>query len=152
MKNYKNILYQFLAGLGLMVGFKQLFFLGNIELLELISSMGKESFAYFANKSDRFGISNALQKLIVIKIVLGFVAIGINYVILFLLAFKKRLNWNISFAITIILIAVHYFNWIELSPLSLGSLNLIVAYTIPVVLTFVASFIFYMLAFRTSSK
>ncbi|WP_322970841.1 hypothetical protein [Faecalibacter sp. LW9] len=148
----KHIIFQFLAGLFLMLGSKQLYVLGNIELLELISSMGKESFAYFANKSDRFGISSALQKLIIFKIVLGFVAIGISYIILFVMAYKKRWNWNIPLIISIVLGIIHYLNWIQLSPISLFSKQLMIAYLLPVIVSFGLSGLFYWLSFRTTSK
>lgn len=152
MKSYKNILFQFLAGLCLLLGCKQLFFLGNIELLELISSMGKESFTYFANKSDRFGISTQLQKLLQIKIILGFVAIGINYIILFVIAYKKKTDWNIPIIISFVLGLIHYFNWIEISPISIQSIALVGAYLIPIILLIVLAIAFYTITYRTSSK
>lgn len=152
MTNYKNIFFQFLAGLSLLLALKQFFIFIELDLLDLIASMGKESFSYYADKSDKFGISNKLQRLVNAKIILGFVAITINYFILFILAFKKRLNWNISILITILLSLIHFFKVFELVPISFVKMNLIVAYMIPALITIILSFVFYILAFKTTSK
>ena len=148
--NYKNVIFQFLAGLFLMLGIKQFFIFADLNLLELISSLGKENFAYFADKSDRLGVVNKLQGLINAKIILGFIAILINYVILFILAYKRKLNWNISIIITIILGILHYFNIIQLSPISFVKINLVAAYLIPAFIVFIVSVLFYYLSFKTS--
>ena len=148
--NYKNVIFQFLAGLFLMLGIKQFFIFADLNLLELISSLGKENFAYFADKSDRLGVVNKLQGLINAKIILGFIAILINYVILFILAYKRKLNWNISIIITIILGILHYFNIIQLSPISFVKINLVAAYLIPAFIVFILSVLFYYLSFKTS--
>lgn len=150
--NYKNIILQFLAGLLLLLGLKQFFIFADLDLLELISTMGKESFAYFAGKSDKFGISTKLNVLINTKIIIGFVAIAINYFILFTIAYKKKLNWNISLIITIILSCIHFFKWIELQPISFMKMNLIAAYMIPAILVLIVSGVFYLLSFKTTSR
>lgn len=150
--NYKNIIFQFLAGLCLVLGFKQFFIFTNLDLLDLITSMGKESFVFLANKSDRLGISNQLQELVHAKIILGFIAIIINYIILFILAFKKKLNWNTSIIITLILGVLHYFNLLELSPISFIKINLIAAYIIPAIVVLSLSIWFYFMSFKTSSN
>lgn len=150
--NYRNILFQFLAGLSLLLGFKLFFIFVELDLIDLIASMGKESFAYYAEKTDKFGISNKIKRLSQAKIILGYVAIAINYIILFIMAYKKRFNWNISFVITIILILIHFFKWIEIAPISFIKMNLVVAYLIPAFLLLLLAGIFYLLSFRTSSK
>ena len=150
--NYKNIIFQFLAGLCLMIGIKQFFIFVDLDLIELIASMGKESFAYYADKTDKFGISNKITNLVQAKAILGFIAIAINYFILFALAFKKRLNWNISLGITIVLIVLHFFKIFELSPISFIQINLVAAYLIPAIIALVFAGLFYLLSFRTSSK
>jgi hypothetical protein len=148
--NYKNTFFQFLAGLFLMLGIKQFFIFADLNLLELISSLGKENFAYFADKSDRLGVVNKLQGLINAKIILGFIAILINYIILFILAYKRKLNWNISIVITVILGILHYFNILQLSPISFVKINLVAAYLIPAFVVFILSVLFYYLSFKTS--
>ena len=150
--NYKNILFQFLAGLFLLLGIKQFFIFIELDLLDLIASMGKEAFAYYADKSDKFGISNKITRLVQAKIILGFVGIIINYFILFVIAFKKKLNWNISIVITAILAIIHYFNVVEVSPISFIKINLIAAYMIPAFLSLALAGLFYFLSFKTSSK
>lgn len=148
--NYKNIFFQFLAGLFFVLGLKQFFIFADLNLLELISSLGKDNFAYFADKSDRLGVVNKLQGLINAKIILGFIAILINYVILFILAYKRKLNWNISIVITIILGVLHYFNILQLVPISFVKINLVAAYLIPAFIVFTLSVLFYYLSFKTS--
>lgn len=135
-----------------MLGVKQFFIFIELDLLDLIASMGKESFSYYAEKSDKFGISNKLQRLVNTKIILGFVAIFINYFILFALAFKKRINWNISFAITIILCLIHFFKLFEIGPISFLKINLVIAYMIPAFVAIILSVVFYLMAFKTTSK
>ena len=152
MKSYKNILFQFLAGLLLMLGIKQFFIFIELDLLDLIASMGKETFSYYADKTDKFGISNKLQRLVHAKIILGFIGIAINYFILFFIAYKKRLNWNISIGITIILCFIHFFKLFELAPISFMQMNLILAYLIPAFLTIIISVVFYLMSFKTTSK
>ena len=56
--NYKNIIFQFLAGFCLVLGLKQFFIFADLNLLELISLLGKENFVYFIDKSDRLGVAN----------------------------------------------------------------------------------------------
>ena len=135
-----------------MLGIKQFFIFIELDLLDLIASMGKESFSYYADRTDKFGISNKLQRLVNTKIILGFVAITINYFILFLLAYKKRLNWNISILITVILSLIHFFKLFELAPISFIKINLIVAYILPAFIAIVLSIFFYSMAFKTTSK
>lgn len=152
MTNYKNIFFQFIAGLLLLLGIKQFFIFIDLELLDLIASMGKESFSYFADKTDKFGISNKLQQLVKAKIILGFIAIAINYFILFVLAYKNRLNWNISLLITVVLSLIHFFKLVEIPPISSLQINLILAYMLPAFLALILSIVFYFLAFKTTSK
>ena len=135
-----------------MLGIKQLFFLIEVDLLDLIASMGKESFSYYANKTDKFGISLKIRRLVQTKIILGFIAILINYIILFYIAYKNKLNWNISIIITVILCVVHYFNLVEISPISFMRLNIVLAYLLPVLFTLSIGVLFYLLSFKTSSK
>lgn len=148
--NFKNIFFQFLAGLFLILGFKQFFIFGDLDLLELISSMGKESFAYLAEKSDKFGISNKLQQLVNLKIILGFVAIIINYVMLFIIAFKNKLSWNISLIITVILVVLHFFNLLNLPPISFVKMNLVAAYMSPAIISILLAGLFYYSSYKTS--
>lgn len=150
--NFKNILFQFLAGLCLMLGFKQFFIFADLDLIELISSMGKESFTYFANKSDKFGISEKITRLLQAQIILGFVAILINYFVLFFIAFKRKLNWNISLVITILLCLIHYFKLIDGYVISFLPINLVAAYIIPAFIYLLLAGILYVFSFRTTSK
>lgn len=135
-----------------MLGFKQFFIFADLDLIELISTMGKESFAYFANKSDKFGISEKITRLLQTQLVLGFIAILINYFILFILAFKRKLNWNISLVITLILCLIHYFKLIDSYIISFMPINLITAYLIPAFIYLLLAGVLYVISFRTSSK
>ena len=148
--NYKNIIFQFLAGFCLVLGLKQFFIFADLNLLELISLLGKENFVYFVDKSDRLGVANKLQGLINAKIILGFIAILINYVILFILAYKRKLNWYISIVITIFLSVLHYFKLLQLAPISFVKINLVLAYLIPAFVVFIISVLFYYFSFKTS--
>jgi len=149
--SYKNILFQFLAGLFLMLGIKQFFIFIELDLLDLIASMGKDSFTYYAEKTDRLGISNKIESLSQAKIILGYIAITINYCILFMLAYKKRLNWNISIVITGILSVIHFFKLFELAPISFMQMNLVLAFMIPALFSIIASIVFYFMANKTTS-
>ena len=149
---YKNIIYQFLAGLCLMIGIKQFFIFVDLDLIELIAAMGKESFAYYADKTDKLGISSKITQLVQAKAILGYIAIAINYFILFTLAFKKRLNWNISLGVTIVLIVLHFFKIGELSPISFIQMHLVAAYIVPAIIALTLAGFLYLLSFRTSSK
>ena len=150
--NFKNILFQFCAGLFLLLGFKQFFIFTDLDLIELISNMGKESFAYFANKSDKFGISTKITRLLQTQLILGFVAIMINYLVLFAIAFKQKLNWNISIVITVILCLIHYFKLIDGYVISFLPINLVAAYMIPAFIYLLLAGVFYVLSFRSTSK
>ena len=119
-------------------------------MLELISSMGKESFTFLAEKSNQLGITNQLQDLNNTKVILGFVAIIINYIILAVIAYKHRLNGNIAIAITCILVVLHFFKLIDLSPISMIKINLIAAYLTPAVIAIIISAFFYYLSIKTS--
>lgn len=151
MKNYKNILFQLMAGFFLLMSLKQLYVFADVDLMELIASMGKESFAYYAEKSDKFGIASKLQNLINCKTILGYAAIAVNYVILFVMAFKRGWNWNTSLGITLILCVIHYLNWLEVGPIALVNLNLVATYIIPSIIGFILAGICYRLAFKSSA-
>lgn len=152
MNNLKSILFQFFAAILLIMGIKQFYIFIELDLLELITSLGKDNFAYFAEKSDKFGISNKLKRLIYFKIILGFIAVAINYLILFIIAYKKHLNWNISLGITIIVGVLHYFKFLEILPISIIKISLISAYIIPAIICIILSIICYLIAYKSSSN
>lgn len=147
--NFKSIIFQFLGGIFLLFGFKQFFIFVDLDLLELIVSLGKENFAYYAEKTDKFGIATKLKYFSNTKLILGFVAIIINYIILFYKAYKQKLNWNISLCITLVLALMHYFKWIEPFPIPIFQQQLILAFLIPAGLAFVLSIVAYRIAFTT---
>lgn len=147
--NYKSILFQFLAGLFLLFGLKQFFIFVDLDLLELIVSLGKENFTYYAEKTDKFGIATTLKHMATAKFILGFVAIIINYVVLFYHAFKSKQNWNISLVITIVLVIIHYFKWIEPFPIDAFQQQLVLAYLLPAFISIILSLVAYRMAFTT---
>ena len=148
--NYKNIIYQFLAGLFLVIGIKQFFIFVHFDLIELIYTMGKENFTFLAEKSNQLGISNQLQELNNAKIILGFVGIIINYIILAIIAYKHKQSGNIAIAITCVLVVLHFFKLIDLSPLSFIKINLVAAFLLPAFFALILSTLFYYLSFKTS--
>ena len=78
MKNFqlRILMIQLVASCLLFLGIQQLYVLAEMDLIELIHSIGKDNFAYYVQKSDEFGISNQLKRLSTTKIILSIIGIA----------------------------------------------------------------------------
>jgi len=76
--NIKIFAIQLVASVLLFLGIQQFYVLAELDLIELIHSMGKDNFAFLVRKSDEFGISEKLKHLATMKTILSFVGIMIG--------------------------------------------------------------------------
>ena len=150
MKNFnlKILAIQLVASILLFLGIQQFYVLAELDLIELIHSIGKENFSYYVQKSDQFGISNKLKHLSTIKMILSFVAIVLSYIICSVINHKKQLDWKMALFVVISCFAVYQFKIINLPIHYISTKNLAIAYFVPASIAVFISFFLYYLSYR----
>lgn len=146
--NFKIFAIQLVASILLFLGIQQFYVLAELDLIELIHSIGKENFSYYVQKSDQFGISNKLKHLSTIKMILSFVAIVLSYIICSVINHKKQLDWKMALFVVISCFVVYQFKIINLPIHYISTKNLAIAYFVPASIAVFISFFLYYLSYR----
>ena len=104
MKNFdiKIFAIQLVASVLLFLGIQQFYVLAELDLIELIHSMGKDNFAFLVRKSDEFGISEKLKHLATMKTILSFVGIVLAYILCSVINHKRNYDWKMSVIIVVL--------------------------------------------------
>lgn len=116
MKNFEIRIFaiQLVASILLFLGIQQLFVLTEMDLIELIHSMGKDNFAFLVRRSDEFGISDKLKTISTAKMILSILGISLAFIISSVINYKRGFDWKISLFILIVCFIVYQFNLINL--------------------------------------
>lgn len=123
MKTFKPILFfsQFFVALLFWLGFKQLYFFFDLNLVEFIATMGVDRFS--ALTTDNFAIGERLSVLLWVKVILSYSAVFVTYIINSYINYKNGDSWLNSFVIALVLVVLQLFNLLDLPThwfLSLG--------------------------------
>ena len=133
MKNFniKIFAIQLVASVLLFLGIQQFYVLAELDLIELIHSMGKDNFAFLVRKSDEFGISQKLKHLATMKTILSFVGIVLAYILCSVINHKRNYDWKIAVTIVVLCFLVFQFRLINLPINFIATKNLALAYFVP---------------------
>lgn len=150
MKNFniKIFAIQFVASVLLFLGIQQFYVLTELDLIELIHSMGKNNFAFLVRKSDEFGISEKLKHLATMKTILSFVGIVLAYILCSVINHKRNYDWKMSVIIVVLCFLVFQFRLINLPINFITTKNLALAYFVPATFSILISFVLYFLSYR----
>ena len=154
MKNFniKIFAIQLVASILLFLGIQQFYVLAELDLIELIHSMGKDNFAYLVKKSDEFGISEKLKHLATMKMILSFVGIVLAYILCSVINHKRNYDWKIAVTIVVLCFLVFQFRFINLPINFISTKNLALAYFLPATFSVVISFALYFLSYKIKVK
>ncbi len=154
MKNFniKIFAIQLVASILLFLGIQQFYVLAELDLIELIHSMGKDNFAYLVKKSDEFGISEKLKHLATMKMILSFVGIVLAYVLCSVINHKRNYDWKIAVTIVVLCFLVFQFRFINLPINFISTKNLVLAYFFPATFSILISSAFYFLSYKIKVK
>ena len=150
MKNFniKIFAIQLVASVLLFLGIQQFYVLAELDLIELIHSMGKDNFAFLVRKSDEFGISEKLKHLATMKTILSFVGIVLAYILCSVINHKRNYDWKIAVTIVVLCFLVFQFRLINLPINFIATKNLALAYFVPAIFSILISFVLYFLSYR----
>lgn len=153
MKNFslKIFVLQLVASVLLFLGVQQFYVLAELDLIELIHSMGKDNFAFLVRKSDQFGISEKLKHLALMKSILSLVGIVLGYILCSVINHIRNYDWRIAVVIVVVCFLVFQFNLINLPINFIQTKNLAMAYFVPATSSIVISFILYFFSYRIKS-
>lgn len=151
MKNFnlKIASIQLIASILLFLGIQQFYVIVELDLIELIHSIGKDNFSYYVQKSDEFGISEKLKHLATVKMILSFIGIALGYIVCSIINFKGQLDWKIAVLIALICFIIFQFKIINLPIHYIATKNLAIAYFVPATISILLSFILYFFSLRT---
>ena len=154
MKNFniKIFAIQLVASILLFLGIQQFYVLAELDLIELIHSMGKDNFAYLVKKSDEFGISEKLKHLATMKMILSFVGIVLAYVLCSVINHKRNYDWKIAVTIVVLCFLVFQFRFINLPINFISTKNLVLEYFLPATFSILISFAFSFLSYKIKVK
>lgn len=154
MKNFniKIFAIQLVASVLLFLGIQQFYVLAELDLIELIHSMGKDNFAFLVRKSDEFGISEKLKHLATMKTILSFVGIVLAYVLCSVINHKRNYDWKIAVTIVILCFLVFQFRLINLPINFIATKNLALAYFVPATFSILISFVLYFFSYKIKVK
>jgi hypothetical protein len=139
---------QLVASVLLFLGIQQLYVLAELDLIELIHSVGKDNFAYYVQKSDEFGISEKLKALSTTKFILSSIGIILGYIICSIINFKKGYNWTISLVIVVLCFIVFQFKFINLPTKYFINSGLEIAYIGTSIVAIIISLLIYFYSYR----
>ncbi|WP_313579522.1 hypothetical protein [Chishuiella sp.] len=142
----KVILIQLIASVLLFLGIQQFYILSELDLIELVHSIGKENFAYYVQKSDEFGISSKLKHLSTVKLILSFIGIVLGYIVSSIINYKKNLDYKIAIVTTILCFVIYQSKIINLPINYISTNNLVIAYFVPASISIVISFCLFFLS------
>ena len=150
MKNFKIRIFalQLVASILLFLGLQQLFVLAEMELIELIHSVGQDNFAFYARKSDEFGISNKLKNLATAKLILSLIGFILAYIISSVINYKRGYDWKMSVFVVILCFVVYQFKIIDLPTKYFINQSLEIAYIGTSIFAIITSFIIYFISYR----
>ncbi|MGV0845263.1 hypothetical protein ACTS9T_01535 [Empedobacter falsenii] len=146
--NIKIFTIQIVASVLLFLGIQQFYVLAELDLIELIYSMGKDNFAFLVRKSDEFGISEKLKHLATMKTILSFVGIVLAYILCSVINHKRNYDWKIAVTIVVLCFLVFQFRLINLPINFIATKNLALAYFVPAIFSILISFVLYFLSYR----
>ena len=154
MKNFniKIFAIQLVASILLFLGIQQFYVLAELDLIELIHSMGKDNFAFLVRKSDEFGISEKLKHLATMKTILSFVGIVLAYILCSVINHKRNYDWKIAVTIVVLCFLVFQFRFIILPIIFISTKNLVLEYFLPATFSILISFSFYFLSYKIKVK
>ena len=154
MKNFdiKIFAIQLVASVLLFLGIQQFYVLVELDLIELIHSMGKDNFAFLVRKSDEFGISEKLKHLATMKTILSFVGIVLAYILCSVINHKRNYDWKMSVIIVVLCFLVFQFRLINLPINFIATKNLVLAYFVPATFSILISFVLYFLSYKIKVK
>ncbi|WP_291119127.1 hypothetical protein [Empedobacter sp. UBA7248] len=154
MKNFniKIFAIQLVASVLLFLGIQQFYVLAELDLIELVHSMGKENFAFLVRKSDEFGISEKLKHLATMKTILSFVGIVLAYVLCSVINHKRNYDWKIAVTIVILCFLVFQFRLINLPINFIATKNLALAYFVPAIFSILISFVLFFFSYKIKVK
>lgn len=150
--NLKIFTLQLVASILLFLGIQQFYVLAELDLIELIHSMGKDNFAFLVRKSDEFGISAKLKHLATMKTILSFIGIVLAYILCSVINHKRNYNWKIAVIIVVICFLIYQFRLINLPLNFIPTNNLALAYFVPATFSIVISFVLYFLSYKIKVK
>lgn len=140
---------QLIASILLFLGIQQFYVIVELDLIELIHSIGKDNFSYYVQKSDEFGISQKLKHLATVKMILSFIGIALGYVVCTIINYKRNLDWKIAVFVAIVCFIIFQFKIINLPIHYISTKNLAVAYFVPATISIIFSFLLYFFSLRT---
>lgn len=140
---------QLVASILLFLGIQQFYVIVELDLIELIHSIGKENFSYYVQKSDEFGINNKLQHLSTVKMILSFIGIALGYAVCSIINFRRNLDWKIAVFTAVVCFIIFQFKLINLPIHYISTKNLAIAYFVPATISIFLSFILYFFSLRT---
>ncbi|WP_353164828.1 hypothetical protein [Empedobacter brevis] len=146
--NFKIFSIQLTASILLLLGVQQFYVLAELDLIQLIHSIGKDHFALLVRKSDEFGISEKLKHLATIKMILSFIGITLGYILCSIINHKRNYNWKIAVIIVVLCFMVFQFKFINLPINFIQTKNLALAYFIPATISIMISFVLYFFSYR----
>ena len=149
--NLKIASIQLIASILLFLGIQQFYVIVELDLIELIHSIGKDNFSYYVQKSDEFGISEKLKHLSTVKMILSFIGIALGYIVCSIINFKRQLDWKIAVLIALICFIIFQFKIINLPIHYIATKNLAIAYFVPATISILLSFILYFFSLRTKA-
>lgn len=154
MKNFniKIFAIQFVASVLLFLGIQQFYVLTELDLIELIHSMGKDNFAFLVRKSDEFGISEKLKHLATMKTILSFVGIVLAYILCSVINHKRNYDWKMSVIIVVLCFLVFQFRLINLPINFITTKNLALAYFVPATFSILISFVLFFFSYKIKVK
>ncbi len=139
---------QLVASVLLFLGIQQFYVLAELDLIELIHSMGKDNFAFLVRKSDEFGISEKLKHLATMKTILSFVGIVLAYILCSVINHKRNYDWKMSVIIVVLCFLVFQFRLMNLPINFIATKKLALAYFVPATFSILISFVLYFLSYR----
>jgi len=150
--NIKIFAIQLVASVLLFLGIQQFYVLAELDLIELVHSMGKDNFAFLVRKSDEFGISEKLKHLATMKTILSFVGIVLAYVLCSVINHKRNYDWKIAVTIVVLCFFVFQFRLINLPINFIATKNLALAYFVPATFSILISFVLYFFSYKIKVK
>lgn len=150
--NLKIFILQLVASILLFLGVQQFYVLAELDLIELVHSMGKDNFAFLVRKSDEFGISAKLKHLATMKTILSFVGIVLAYILCSVINHKRNRNWKMAVIIVAVCFLIYQFRFINLPISYIQTNNLALAYFLPATFSILISFVLYFLSYKIKVK
>ena len=152
MKNFqlRILMIQLVASCLLFLGIQQLYVLAEMDLIELIHSIGKDNFAYYVQKSDEFGISNQLKRLSTTKIILSIIGIVLAYVSCAMINFKRNYDYKMSLIVVLFCLLVYEFKFLDLPTKFFLNQGLEVAFIGTSVFAIMMSVLLFVYSYRTN--